>query len=321
MTLFVRVPRRRLAAFAREEERRIVRVDDRTSVRIGIDRPSTGAPKRALVLIHGLVGSSESQYVLGTARKAVDAGFLVARVNARNCGKTEELTEECYHGGQTEELEAVARELVEREGVTSIHLVGFSIGANQVLRLAARWGHLAPKWLSGVCAVSPCIDFAASTANLRASLFNRLIEWRFMREMKSIVRRRHELSGGAFSIDGIESVRTVLEFDERFTGPLAGFSGADEYYEATRMRGRLGGITVPTLLIAAQDDPLIPFHAFDELLGNESEDGPVRMLAPERGGHVTFMGGRPARAGDWVDVDRRWAENRVVQFAVACERG
>ena len=112
MTLFGSLARRGLDQLVHDEERRIVLVDDATSVRVGIDRPPDSNPRSALVIMHGLVGSSESFYVLGTARKALDAGFLVARINARNCGGTEDLTSAAYNGGETEDIEAVARDLV-----------------------------------------------------------------------------------------------------------------------------------------------------------------------------------------------------------------
>ena len=44
--------------------------------------------KPTLVILHGMEGSTESRYMLGTAEKALAAGFNAVRVNTRNCGGT-----------------------------------------------------------------------------------------------------------------------------------------------------------------------------------------------------------------------------------------
>ena len=319
MTIAGALPRPGLARFAGQAERRIVRVDARTSVRVEIDRPEGPASKRGVVLLHGLAGSSEAGYVRGTAWKARRAGFLVARMNSRSCGDTEELTTAQYNGGDTDDLEAVARHLVENEGLEAVHLVGFSIGANIALRLASEWGDRPPSWASGLTVVSPCIDFAASTAALDEGLFGRFVQRRFLRELKEIMRRRHALDGGATDIRNLEAITTIREFDDRYTGPLSGYRGVEDYYERAGMVGRLHRVALPTLLIASRDDPLVPPACFDELRAGEHAS--IRCLLTDRGGHVAFVARRAARTDGWTDLDRYWAENRAIQFAAACASG
>ena len=86
-----------------------------------------------LLLVHGLEGSSNSKYMLGTAEKAFRTGFNVIRLNLRTCGGTEHLTPTLYHSGMTGDLRAVVRELIERDHLRSIFLAGFSMGGNMVL--------------------------------------------------------------------------------------------------------------------------------------------------------------------------------------------
>ena len=315
-TIFGTLSRRSLGDLEQRAESRIVRTDASTSVRVELDRPNRPA-RSALVLLHGLAGSSESRYVLGTARKARDAGFLAARMNARNCGGTEQLTSEPYNGEETDDLEAVARELLKRDGVQRVHLLGFSVGGNQVLRLTARWGHEAPEWLGSVSLVSPCLDFAAAADGLQRSLFRRTVQSYFLDGLKEIVRRRAELDAGV-ELAGLDSIQSIRAFDDRYTAPLSGYRDADEYYASASMRGRWNEIGTPTLVVASRDDPLVPFTCFDGLDGT---DAPVRLLATHEGGHVGFVGrATPAPVRGWRDSDRRWAENRVLQFASACDR-
>jgi len=183
-----------------------------------------------------------------------------------------------------------------------------------VLKLAAEWGSSTPPWLRSIATVSPCIDFARAAEALDTGFLPRLMQRQFVRDLKLLVRRRHVLDGGSFSLDGLERVRTVREFDDRFTAPLSGYEDADDYYTRASVGPRLDLIDVPTLMVTARDDPVVPFESFG-LPALESNPG-ITLLAPEHGGHVGFIG-RSRRE----DVDRFWAENRVLQFVSAHEPG
>ncbi len=307
MTALAALPRR---AHGLASERRIVRVDDSTSVRVEIDRPFA-APRAGLVLVHGLVGSSESPYMIGTASKAVRAGLVVARVNARNCGDTESLTSAAYNGGLTAEVEAAAYELVARDGIEAIHFAGFSIGGNMVLKLAADWGDAPPAWARSVAAVSPCVDFEASARLLEDGFFRRIVQRRFLRELERIVRRRHALDGGRLPAPDFRGIHSMRRFDDRFTAPMSGYAGVDDYYARASVRPRLASIRLPTLIVAAEDDPLVPFAVF----AGVERCSAIRLLSARTGGHVAFVARRAARIAGWADLDRFWAENRLVQFA------
>ncbi len=308
--------KRKLGDFEERAESRILRTDETTRIRVEIDRPEPRerASGSGLVVLHGLGGSASSRYVLGTAQKARDAGFTVVRVNARNCGDTAELTSRPYNGEDTADIARAAHELVEAEGVERVHLVGFSVGGNQTLRLAAEWSADPPPWLTSVCVVSPCIDFAAASDGLRQGLFRRSVQTYFLDGLKDIVRARAALDP-TIDLAPLEGVDSIRAFDDAYTAPLSGYPDADAYYRGASMRGRLHELRVPTLLVASRDDPLVPFACFEENL----DGAPVRLLATDEGGHVGFLGSGPASNASWQDVDRRWAENRVVQFARSIE--
>ena len=77
--------------------------------------------------------------MLGTAEKALAAGFNAIRVNTRNCGGTEHLTATLYHAGLTEDLRHIITELGENDGLGELYLAGFSLGGNVVLKLAGEY--------------------------------------------------------------------------------------------------------------------------------------------------------------------------------------
>ena len=119
--------------------------------------------KHATVVIwHGMEGSTNSIYMIATADKAFRAGFNVVRVNYRNCGGTEHLTPTLYHGGLTEDLRVVIKQLIENDGLNRIFLLGFSLGGNMVLKLAGEYGEKVPSEIVAACVVSPSVDLKAS---------------------------------------------------------------------------------------------------------------------------------------------------------------
>lgn len=258
-----------------------------------------------MLLLHGLEGSTESIYILGTADKAFRAGFNVVRLNLRTCGKTEHLSPTIYHSGLTGDIRFVIRELIETDGFKEIYLVGFSMSGNMSLRLAGEEAETLPHELRGICAISPSVDLvaAASTIERRS---NWIYQRSFMRSLHTRMRRKKKLFPELYDIQGLRRVRTIRDFDERFTARHAGYKNADDYYARTSSLPLLPSIRKPALIIHAEDDPFIPF---DPLRRASIEENPhIILLAPRSGGHVGFV------AADSTLEDRFWAENRIVEF-------
>jgi predicted alpha/beta-fold hydrolase len=264
-------------------------------------------PRRqpTIVLWHGIEGSSSSVYMLAMAEKGFRAGFNIIRMNLRNCGGTEHLTSTLYHGGLSEDLRAVTNELIERDRLSEIFVVGFSLGGNLVLKFAGEFGSEPPREVSAVCAVSPSVDLAASADTIRQGT-NRLYQRDFLRRMRKRIKIKHKLFPELYDLSEIGSVRTIRDFDEQFTAAAHGFANADDYYYRASAIRVMDQISLPTLIIHAQDDPFIPFAPLNNAVFAASAY--ILLLAPERGGHVAFV----ASGSDWED--RFWAENRVVEF-------
>jgi predicted alpha/beta-fold hydrolase len=140
------------------------------------------AKRPTVILVHGLEGSSESQYVVGNANKMWRAGANIIRLNMRNCGDTERLSPTLYHSGLSSDVGAVLRRFIAREGLESVALAGYSMGGNLVLKLAGELGADAPRELHSVVAVSPSIDLGP-TADALHRRANRLYERCFLRSL------------------------------------------------------------------------------------------------------------------------------------------
>jgi len=262
--------------------------------------------KHATVVVwHGFEGSSSSVYMLATAEKAFRSGFNVIRVNLRNCGGTEHLTPTLYHGGLTEDLRAVVTELIEKDDLMRIFLVGFSLGGNMVLKLAGEYEESPPKEIIAACAVSPSIDLSAS-----GDLINQRSNWiykrDFLRRLKNRINLKGKLYPEIYDVSEVHLIRTIRDFDERFTALAHGFADAADYYQQASSIRVIDRIRLPTLIVHAQDDPFIPFRPVRH--PSVAENPFILLLDPERGGHVAFI------AAEKYGEDRFWAENRVVEF-------
>lgn len=293
-----------------------------------------------IIIWHGIEGSSESTYMLSIAQKSFSVGFNVIRMNLRTCGGTEHLTPTIYHGGLTEDLRAVVSELIEHDGLSRLFLVGVSLGGNLVLKLAGEYGDNAPQEVTAVCAVSPSIDLQAS-AELILKRSNWLYQQDFVRRLKQRLRLKHQLFPDQYDISGLSSVKTLREFDDRYTSRAHGFDGADDYYYRASAIRVIDRIRIPTLIIHAEDDPFIPFTPMrDPALINNPY---ILLVATKKGGHVAFISAKPRSSNHSLPAthrsalnsqhsslssndsspithhsspveDRFWAENRVVQF-------
>jgi hypothetical protein len=256
-----------------------------------------------LVLVHGLEGSSESQYILGITARAWAAGCNVIRMNMRNCGGSETLTPTLYHSGLSGDVGAVVRYFAEQQGVERIALGGYSMGGNLVLKLAGEWGSRPP--LVAVAAVCPAIDLAVGADALHEPL-NRAYEWRFLRGLMARYARKAELFPGIYATRReIGPVRSIREFDGKIVARYWHFRDADYYYYRAASARVVDRIAVPTLILCAQDDPFIRLTAETraKLLANPH----IAFVETRHGGHCAYLS---RDRGNEI----HWAEAAVIRF-------
>jgi uncharacterized protein len=260
-----------------------------------------------LVLLHGLEGSCESGYMLGTAEKSYAAGFNVVRVNQRNCGGTEELTPTLYHSGLSCDIRAVLLELLALDHLPEIFAAGFSMGGNLVLKMAGEFRDAAPPEIAGFVAVAPASDLAACVDALDTPR-NFLYEHHFVTRLKRHMRHKARLFPERYPVDGMRHIRSVREFDNAITARFCGFQDADDYYARSSALGIVGQIRRQTLILAAKDDPFVPFSSFSDpaICANPH----IEFVATEHGGHCAFISRDPGDA-------RFWVEGRIVRYCAA----
>ena len=173
-----------------------------------------------VLIVHGLEGSSESEYMLGITAKGLALGMNVVRMNQRNCGGTEALAATLYHSGRSQDVAAVARDLIDQDRVSRLSLVGFSMGGNLVLKLAGEWVFAYPVYLRAVVAVCPAVNLAASADALHLRS-NRLYEEYFLWKLKGRLRTKARLFPDAFDTARLRGIASLRDFDARLRLTIA----------------------------------------------------------------------------------------------------
>src|ERR1022692_189478 len=264
-----------------------------------------------LVIVHGLEGSSESGYVIGTGNKAWCAGMNVVRMNMRNCGNTESLGPTLYNSGMSDDVGAVAEALIAEERLQKLALAGFSMGGNLVLKLLGEWGENAPAKVVAGIGVSPSMDLAVSADALHDRA-NRIYEMKFLWGFGRRLQRKAALYPGVYYLGYLRGLRSLRDFDDQITARYCGFLDAQDYYTRAAASNVIDRITVPTLIVHAADDPFIRIlpATQEKLLHNPH----IAYFETEHGGHCAFL----AEANGY---DGRWAERQAIAFLQRIQRG
>jgi len=289
-------------------EQRLVEVAPGVSVLCHLHWQADRRNALTVVIVHGLEGSSESAYMLGIAEKGLAAGMNVVRMNQRNCGGTDHLAPTLYHSGLSQDVAAVAYNLIEQDRISHLALVGFSMGGNLVLKLAGEWGSEGPPQFRAVAAVCPAIDLAASADALHLKS-NRFYEYYFLRNLRRRMRAKARMFPEVFDDARLRGVRSLREFDDKITAHYCGFDGAVDYYARAAAANVVDRIAVPAFILQAANDPFIRIlpETRQKLLANRN----ITFVETEDGGHCSFLG---ERLGGRDGHDGHWAERQVVEF-------
>ncbi len=212
--------------------------------------PRPGTPVPLVLLVHGLGGSAESFYLRRAAQAALDRGWASLRFNLRGADME---GEDFYHAGLSGDLHA-ALASPEVAGYRPVYAVGFSLGGNPVLRMAAEG---ADPRLAAVAAVSPPLDLGACAEAFdrpgRALYRSYLLSG--LKQMYAAVAARRPVP---LPVPEVRRIRRIQEWDDRLVAPRHGFADARDYYRRMSAGPLLGRLRVPALVVAAEDDPLVP---------------------------------------------------------------
>lgn len=259
--------------------------------------------KPLVILSHGLEGNSTRQYITGMVKILNRHGFDCLAWNFRSCGGEMNQTARFYHSGATEDLDAVVQHAFAR-GYDDVRLVGFSLGGNLTLKYLGEAGSAIDRRMKGAIVFSVPMDLRACSLAIIEPR-NQVYMHRFLKSLKPKVVEKAGVFPDRISLEEHRLVKTLYDFDHIYTSRLHGFDGADDYYTQCSSMHFIGPIAIPTMIINAENDPIVPFKSLPiDLLHSHSS---VTLLATRDGGHCGF---RPAHMTD----EFYWSESRAIQF-------
>lgn len=251
-----------------------------------------------ITLFHGLEGSIRSHYTNDMAANLVKQGYAVVLMHFRGCGGEANLKPRAYHSGETEDAWYFLNWLEQKFPETRKAAMGFSLGANMLLKLLSEQPK--QKILKAAMAVSVPFQLDICSTNINQgfsrvyqnyllnSMVNNLLQKMRSIDYKNLLR---------VSESQIRQFKSFREFDQHITAPLHGYVDAADYYQKCSSANFMRNIQTPTLVVHAKDDPFM-----HETIVPKVEDlSPhVGLEISEQGGHVGFLQGTPWQPKIWM---------------------
>ncbi len=248
-----------------------VPVDNGDLLSCEVSRPASF--KKIAVLIHGLGGCHNSNYMVRMAKKLYDKNIMAVRVNLRGCGSGATLSSLPYHGGRSQDLLAVVQALKSQHPLQEIYVIGFSLGANIALKLAGELGNDASKLIKTTIGVCGPLDIGHTVHRMLQRKYSFYHNY-FLK----LVRQQAKPWLKA-------PVQSMYEYDNQIIAPLWGFSGAEDYYKHSSSIHYLHNIQHPARVVFAEDDPFVSKDIIKAVHGK-----PVELFVTKHGGHMGFLG-------------------------------
>ncbi len=236
-----------------------------------------------VVLLHGWEGSASSLYVLSLARQLFERGFEVVRLNLRDHGDTHHLNRELFHSCRLAEVIGAVAALQRLSGGRPLQLVGFSLGGNFMLRVAAQAG-AAGLNLARVIAVSPVLDPVETLAALQGGMPG--YESYFVRKWLRSLRRKQACWPDTYDFARIARLRDLKLMTAELVRAYSEFPTLEDYLNGYAITGeRLSKLEVPASILTALDDPIIPAAALARL----ARPPALSLTVTRYGGHCGFF--------------------------------
>ncbi len=271
---------------------------------VDLDWHFIGSERKKLVIItHGLEGDSQRHYVMGMAKIFTENGYDALGWNCRSCSGELNRLPRFYHHGDASDLRYVIAHAIQTYGYEEIVLVGFSMGGSLSLRAIAEYPDSVPSQIKKVIGFSVPCDLLSSVKILSEST-NKIYSTRFLRKLGEKIKQKEKLFPTLISHEGYKKIKHFVDFDNRYTAPLHGFTDAYDFYTRASVKPFLLNIRIPSLIVQAKNDSFLSAECFcyDEANNNEN----LFMETPDKGGHCGFM-----LAGS----EYSWAELRALEFA------
>ncbi|WP_339873768.1 YheT family hydrolase [Olleya marilimosa] len=256
--------------------------------------------KQLLVVLHGLEGNAQRHYMLGSAKIANQNNMDAVCVNFRGCSGEVNKTFQSYHSGKTDDLASVIKHITTQFDYDTIYLNGFSLGGNVILKYLGETSDL-PKQIKAAVTVSVPVYLKGSLEQLMSSK-NYVYSKKFLRNLRSKLVEKQQLFPQKINNQDLSAVKTLKDFDDVYTSKAHGFKDAYDYYEQSSSLQYLKHISIPTLLINAQNDSFLSKECYP--IQEAEQNANFYLEMPKYGGHVGF----------YDEHNTYYSEKRMLQF-------
>lgn len=255
---------------------------------------------KLVIISHGLEGNTTRAYIKGMARVFFNKGYDVLAWNYRGCSEEMNRQLRFYHSGATDDLNVVTDHAIDRKKYKALYLIGFSLGGNITLKYL---GEKTPRpEIRKAVAISVPMDLQTSCEKISRPS-NWIYANRFLRSLKKKVQTKAARMPG-LDVSGIDRIKTLQQFDDRYTAPLHGFSNAIDYYTRCSSIRFVNNINIPTLIINTLNDPFLSPACFPDTQLKDHRHVELEILL--RGGHVGFA--------QFNKNGLYWSEQRAFSF-------
>ncbi len=250
------------------------------------------------VLIHGWEGSSRSSYLVTMAERLLAQGFDVLRLNLRDHGDSHHLNRELFNSTRSPEVASALQGFFDQQTYERKFIIGFSLGASFALRVAADSG--STLGLDGAVAICPPTDPARVMDALNNGFF--AYQRYFFRKWYGSLELKLDLFPEFDYGEALTSAKSLDDLNRIFVPQHTDYSEVGDYFAAYALVGdRLAGLEVPAVIVASEDDPIIPVDDLRRIDPIEN----LRIETQRYGGHCGFIESLGARS---------WIESRLVEL-------
>lgn len=240
-----------------------------------------------VVLFHGLEGNSQSNYARALMSATKAKGWRGVVIHFRGCSGEPNRLPRVYYAGDTPEIQLLLSRVRENALDVPIYAVGFSLGANALLKWLGESGEAANHMITKAAAISAPMDLAASATALDTGLNRFLYTPRFVDSMRPKALQMSARFPGLLDAEKINAAKTIHDIDNAVTAKLYGAKDADDYYAQNASKPWLTQISLPTLILNAKNDTFVP----EDTLPTATEVSAfVTLEYPATGGHAGFSG-------------------------------
>jgi predicted alpha/beta-fold hydrolase len=253
-------------------------------------------PVGAVVMLHGWEGDADAMYMLSLAHRLLARGFEILRLNLRDHGGTQDLNPGLFHSCLLPEITGAVRCARLMFSGLPLHLAGFSLGGNFLLRVGAD----APRAgldLASVVAISPVLEPRATMAAIESGpgIYRRY----FVRKWGASLRAKQRAWPQLYQFDNLDRVVSLRQMTAELVSRHTDFGTLEEYLDGYSITGpRLANLTVRSTIITAIDDPIVPVADLKRLAASAN----LRAVVTPFGGHCGFLNGF---------IGETWAERAV----------